>query len=333
MVKVIVAKTRADMRAFFQAADNAGYKREEIKYLKRYAATPLNLLSANGPQAYLVAKRDGKPVFRVLTGVDYRFVQTKNEKTGYFSLLDGDKDEEAINAILDAVMDMQRKWGMQRLIGPVSPDGTGFFMGAGEGDFESARGLFTNPDAAFQCGILRKRGFLDAETQNAFEIATREENPLSDIARKAEERFHLTVRRMKPGIFAAEWIRCICSVSKEAPQKEMHVLLERLRPFIDKKHSYIVLSRDVCLGYLVTLKKSRGILRATTLITNPDHFSAPAVLCLIEAFLKGVREHGVSKAEVSVINSENLRSERLVLRYAGQKKRRYTLFTKNVCEN
>lgn len=333
MLEIMEVKTRADMRAFFKAAKHTGYFPEEEKYIKRYAVAPLSLLSGNGPQAYFVARRNGKPVFRAITGVDLRFNQKQGTKTGYFSLFDGEEDKEAAEAVLQAIMDKQRAWGMEKVIGPISPDGSGFFMGAGEGDFSKCRGIFTGPDSAFAARILRDNGFEEEQIENAFEITAGKENPLSGVTQKAEKRFDVKIVKMKTGIFRERWINDILSVSKEAPEKEMRLILERVRPYMDKRHSYIAYSGGVCAGYLVSFKRFRGVLRATTLITSEGCFSAPVVLSLIGKYLDGIEKRHIKTFEVSVINHLNIRSERLVLRYNGKKTRSYTLFTKNVGQN
>lgn len=333
MLEVMEAKTRAEMRAFFKAGRQCGYMPGEVKYLKRYAVPPLSLLSQNGPQAYLVAKRDGKPVFRALTGVDMRYNEIRGEKTGYFSLFDGEKDKEAAEAVLSAIFEKQRAWGTDELIGPISPDGSGFFMGAGEGDFEKSRGIFTGPESTFSKEILSQNGFREKQVENAFYVTADNNNPLSEITRKAEKRFGIEIRRMKTGLFRDRWVKDILSVSKDAPEKEMRLILERVRNYIDKRHSYAAFISGACAGYLLSLKPYGGILRATTLITDSGHFSAPVVLSLIGRYLEDIKKNGEKTFEVSVINHQNIRSERLVLRYGGVKMRSYTLFTKNAQQN
>ncbi|MBQ5771202.1 MAG: hypothetical protein IIW08_08500, partial [Clostridia bacterium] len=314
----------------FKTSGHSGYFLYERRYLERYAFAPLSPLSANGPQVLLIAERDGKPVFRALAGADMRYNRLNGSKTGYFSLFDGEKDKEAAQAILDAVFEKQRAWGMGKVIGPVSPDGSGFFMGAGEGDFEKKRGIFTGPDSSFQARILRENGFDEVQSENAFEITVNDKNPLSEITRKAEKRFRIEIANMRTGLLCDRWIRDILSVSKDAPEKDMRLLLERIRPFIDKKFSYSAYADGVCAGYLVSLKPLSGIHRAATLITGAGHFSAPVVLSLIGRYLTDIESEGIRTIEVSVINYQNIRSERLVLRYGGKKVRSYTLFTKNV---
>jgi len=332
MLEIMEAKTRAEMRAFFKATRHNGYLPVEVRYLKRYAAPPLSLLSQNGPQAYLIAKRDGKSVYRALTGVDVNYNEKTGTKTGYFSLFDGEPDKEAAQAILNAVFEKQRAWGTDELIGPVSPDASGFFMGAGEGDFEKSRGAFTGADASFSKEILKANGFKEIQVENAFMVAA-EKNPLSGITRKAEKRFHIEIRRIKAGLFRERWIKDILSVSKDAPEKEMRLILERVRPYVDKKRSFAAFMDGACAGYLLTLKPYGGVLRATTLMTASDRFSAPVVLSLIGKYLEETEKSGIKSFEVSVINHQNIRSERLVLRYGGQKTRSYTLFTKKAQQN
>lgn len=333
MIEVVKVKTRADMRAFFKAAKHAGYVPCEERYLKRYAVPPLSLLSANGPQVYFVAKRDGRPVFRAITGIDFRYTRATGTNTGYFSLFDGENDREAIQAVLDEIIKKQRAWGMEEVIGPISPDASGFFMGAGEGDFTGRRGVFTGPDSSFQAEILRKNAFTEKQVENAFEISARLKNPLSDVTRKAEERFSVEVRKMRTGLLRDGWIKNILSVSKDAPDKEMRLVLERVRRYIDKKHSYLAFIGGVCAGYLISFKRFGNVLRATTLMTSPEHFSSPVVLSLIGRFLEETEKEGAESFEVSVINHQNIRSERLVLRFGGKKVRSYTLFTKKVGQN
>ncbi len=333
MLEVMEARTRAEMRAFFKAGRHCGYMPKEVRYFKRFAVPPLSLLSQNGPQAYLVAKRDGKPVFRALTGVDVSYNEIKGKKTGYFSLFDGEKDKEAAEAVLSEIYRKQRAWGTDELIGPISPDGSGFFMGAGEGDFEKSRGIFTGPDSAFSKKILSENGFREIQVENAFYVTADNNNPLSEIMRKAEKRFQVEIQKMKTGLFRDRWVKDILSVSKDAPEKEMRLILERVRNYIDKRHSYTASVNGACAGYLLSLKPYGGILRATTLITDTDHFSAPVVLSLIGRYLEDIKKNGEKTFEVSVINHQNIRSERLVLRYGGVKMRSYTLFTKNAQQN
>lgn len=321
------------MRAFFQMNKHLGYKREEDRYLKTYAAGPLSPLINNGPRAYLCAMRDDKCVFRALTGVDMRYVQTAGKKAGYFSLFEGEKDAEAAKAVMDKIMLLQRKWGMDEVVGPISPDGSGFFMGAGDGEFKEKRGILTGVNAEFSSKILRDNGFSVLETENAYEIEIGKENPLSAMSRKAGERFGLKVERMNPGVFSEKWKRDIASVSDDLPEEELLRTLDRIRKFICPECSFIAFSKDVPLGYLLTLKDKDGYLRATTLMTKKGVFTPPVVIVLAGAFWDACIDRAVKTCEVSMINDKNYRSYRLVLRFGGRKTRAYTQFTKNVRQN
>lgn len=332
MLTVIEAATRAQMRAFFKAGKNAGYLKEEEKYLKLYALTPLNPLFSNGPRAFLCAYRDGKPVFRALTGVDFRYVNLTGNRTGYFSLFDGENDREAAEMILEEIMIRQRKWKTDKVTGPLSPDGSGFFMGAGEGGFERPRGLFTGPDGRFSAGVLRDNGFTACDTENAYLVSVPKENPLSELCRKAEERYGAEVAKLKPRIFDERWKEKIASVSEDQKKQELIKFLDRIRRHIDKNFSFFAKGEGGACGYLISFKSGNGILRGTTLMTREGAYSAPCALSLIGAFLNECSKRGVKEAEVSVINQKNLRSERLVLRYGGVKIREYTQFTKIVTQ-
>ena len=333
MVNVIEVRTRAQMRAFFKAAASKGYKKEEIRYLKTYCVPPMNPLFHNGPQAYLYCERDGKPVFRALTGMDRMFAEKTGRKLGYFSLFEGEEDEEATKCILNEIMKRQKEWGAEEVRGPVSPDGSGFFMGAGEGDFYKDRGLFTGVENGFIRRILIENGFEEADSENAYRMETPKENPLLAVTSKAGERFGVRIKKMKPGVFDERWKKEIARVTDHLPEGETALFLDRIRKYIDKNHSFVAFEKGEVLGYLVSFKKGKGILRATTLMTKTGAFVTPCVLNLIDAFLSSVRRRNILKFEISVINERNIRSERLVLRFGGEKTRRYTQFTKKVREN
>ena len=64
---------RPDERAFFRFSRECGYFLGEQKYLNVCARAVMNPLAANGPVEFLVAERDGKTVFRAMTGFDRRY--------------------------------------------------------------------------------------------------------------------------------------------------------------------------------------------------------------------------------------------------------------------
>ena len=80
MLEVIRCERRGHFRSFFSLSGMAGYWKEEARFLKTYAGPALNALCANGPTAYFLAFRDGKPVFRAFTGIDFMYQQKTGEK-------------------------------------------------------------------------------------------------------------------------------------------------------------------------------------------------------------------------------------------------------------
>ncbi len=81
-----------------------------------------NPLFKNGPHALFMATDDeGRPIGRILTGIDENLNEVRGFKQGYFSMFECVNDAEAAKLLLDAAVQWQKSCGMNTVIGPLSP--------------------------------------------------------------------------------------------------------------------------------------------------------------------------------------------------------------------
>jgi len=331
MLEIMVCMRPADYRTFFALSGQAGYDQWECGYLKTYAHPALNPLCANGKTAFLMAKRDGKCVFRALTGRDEIYIGKTGRNAGYFSLFDGEKDEEAASFVLSEIMRMQIAWGSEEIIGPVSPDGSGFFHGLNEGWNErEACGILTGPPGGWKSKVIKNAGFAEMERDNAYLIPTPENNLYEEAAKKAMERFSVSIKRIAPGMFRERWKQSIGALSEEVTRVDLYRMLDRIAPVIQPEFSFLAMRGNEPLGYLLSLKGKEKCLRASTIFTKRTVWSPPVTTSLLSALIAALIENGVKEIEASVISEENMLSNQLVLALGGRLHRRYTRFSRKL---
>lgn len=328
MIEVKVLRTRAELRAFFEI--DKGYLREEAKYLGINARPEINPLCANGECAYILCRRDGKSVFRAFTGIDEIYCARTGQRQGYFALFDGEDDRRAACAVLGEIENCQRKWGARSIIGPVSPDGSGLFMGVGSGTEENGRGIFTGAVNEFKMDVLKENGYAECVKEGAYMIDVPDENPFSALSEKARIRFGLEARPLRENRFAKAWKKHLSSVTNEIPPKDFFRFLEKIERFIAFDHSFLLFTNSGCIGYLLCLKSKNSVPRVITLMTKKGIFTPPAALVLTDRVLTSFRNADIKKYEASVIDERNFPSFSILSHVNARKNRIYTQFIKNI---
>lgn len=135
MDEIVVSKRPNGRFSAFSAA--CGYTRAERAFLKKHAFSPRNPLFANGPVWFVTVNGKDGVRARVMTGADRVYEARTGCKRGYFALFDSAGDEDAVRAALEEACRLQREWGNVEMVGPLSPDGSGFLCGVGAADRKS----------------------------------------------------------------------------------------------------------------------------------------------------------------------------------------------------
>ncbi len=329
MLDVRICECAGDMRKFFALSDK-DYLPEECRYLKRYVNGLINPLYHNGRMAFLIAVRDGKAVFRVLTGTDEVYKRLSGKKMGYFALFDGEEDEAAATALLKKAYQLQQSWGNEYLLGPVSPDGGGFFNGLSASDVGMNRGVMTGPGSRWKLELLSKQGFQPHEKEMAYKVEIPDGNPYLQPALQAQKRFSVEIEAIRTGIFREKWMRDISYVYAPERRNDTYMMLDKLKPVIIKRHSFIAYTSGTPAGFMLSLKGSNGLIRATTVFTSRDQFSPPVTLGIIAVFIESCHRFGIKTIEASVIDSRNFASNRQIRALGGRQDREYIRFIRKL---
>lgn len=88
-----------------------------------------NMLFGYGPHTMFLARRNGRVIGRILTGIDAGFNWDNNLKSAWFSLFECEKDEEAATALISACERWAASHGMDMLRGPIAPDNGDSYRG------------------------------------------------------------------------------------------------------------------------------------------------------------------------------------------------------------
>lgn len=337
MNEVLVSKRPNGRFAAFSAA--CGYTRAERAFLRSYAFSPRNPLYANGPMRFVTVNGQKGVRARILTGVDRVYEAQTGYRRGYFALFDSAGDEEALRAALEEACRLQREWENVEMIGPLSPDGSGFFCGVGMASADEvpfrqdARGVLTGACNPVAERVLLRMGARAEAVNAAYSIRVPEENALREPAARAASRFGLRVETLRAAPFCEAWMQRILELSGSREKNEAAKLLACLRPLVDGRHSFAVCAGEEVRGYLLALRERGGCLRFTTLLTKPGTVSAPVAAVLLSAAVDSCIESGEKWVEASVIREDNLRSRALAERFKARAVRRYTQYIINVAIN
>lgn len=228
---------------------------------------PRHHLLHNGEYAHLVALREGRPVFSLLTGVDRRFVRLSGERQGWFSHLEGQDDPEAARAVFEAAAAFQRDLGMERLIGPEAPSGR----------FQPGILAEGERSAPHLDRLLRENGFTVLRESAAFSVLTGALEGLGRAAARASSAHGVELRREG---FSKDSCRAVYSLyePRRLPFEDFAQALSEMRPL--ELFLASVYGQDA--GFAL-VRPDGELARVETVMVAPRFQRGPALLCLLDA--------------------------------------------------
>lgn len=231
------------------------------------SAPKAHRLLQNGECVQLVALREGRPVFSMVTGVDRRFVRETGERQGWFAFVEGADDPEAARELTAAAAAFQRSMGMERFAGPVPPDGR-FQPGL------KAEGADAAPHLD---RLLTACGFSVLREYHAFRIPPGGLPGMGSAAAWARSVHGASVRRER---FSRASCRAVYGLY--APNRldfdEFSAYLDAMRPFA----LYIASIRGADAGFAL-VRREGAARRVETVMVAPRFQRGPALLCLLDA--------------------------------------------------
>lgn len=271
---------------------------------------PRHHLLHNGESAHLVALREGRPVFSVLTGVDRRFLSLTGERQGWFSCLEGRDDPEAARAVFEAAAAFQRGLGMQRLIGPDALPGR-FQPGI------LAEGERSTPHLD---RLLRGNGFSVLREAAAFTVPAGALEGLGRAAARASSAHGVKVRREG---FSKASCRAVYGLyePRRLPFEEFAQALSEMRPL----EVFLATVRGQDAGFAL-VRPDGELERVETVVVAPRFQRGPALLCLLNALSSRLGP----KVLTGAIDPDNAPSHLVVRALGGREFERWRVYVREL---
>lgn len=271
---------------------------------------PRHSLLRNGEYAHLVALRQGRPVFSMLTGVDRRFVRLTGERQGWFSCLEGQDDPEAARAVLEAAAAFQRDLGMERLIGPDAPPGR----------FQPGILAEGERSAPHLDRLLRENGFAVHRESAAFSVPVGVLAGLGRAAARARDAYGVELRREG---FSKASCRAVFGLyePRRLPFEEFAKVLAEMRPL----ELYLAAVRGQDAGFAL-VRPEGALARVETVMVAPRFQRGPALLCLLDALSSRLG----SKVLTGAIDPDNAPSLMVVRALGGREFERWRVYIRDL---
>ncbi len=274
-------KTRRDLKAFIYLPEriHAGHKNWVHPIFmddRKYFDKDKNKAFGYCDTTLLLARRDGRPVGRIMGIINHRFNEHRNERTARFGYFEVYEDKEAFTALLRAVEGWARAKGMTKIVGPYGfsdQDPEGFLI---EG-FEHHATIATYYNFEWMPKFLGEDGYAKDIDWFVYKIAVPKEPPefYKKIFERAMKRGTYELLEFKSRKEIKPWIRPVLSLMNEcymagniygfAPleEKEMDDLAKRYLPLLDPRFVKVVKKGDEVLAFVIAMPDmSEGIRKA-----------------------------------------------------------------------
>ena len=317
----------SELKYFWSLSSRLDYSAQECAYIKNFLSPAVNPLAANGPCAYLVAFKNGIPVQRLITGLDLRSAAARGKREGWLALFDGYRDPEASFLLLSYALKLQKEFGSTSLAGPLSPDGSGYLLGAQTEDGE--RGILTAPCGTWQREALESLGFLPIKHYMSANILLQADSVFASVYQKAEKRFKITVTPLKLSWFS-DSAKKIGAFYLETLRADALRFVTHLKKFIDEDCSYIAGTGRHTIGYVLVFKDGKRQRRIATLMTDKSALAPQACVLLLGSVRKQLLKNGKTDAEVSLVDIDGGESLGLLKRFKAEKTNEFTVYNKQL---
>lgn len=326
MLSVSQCESARQMRLFFRLSALFGYRGAEARYLQRFVHPAVNPLAGNGPMCFLIAQENGKITGRVLTYRDERYIAATGRNRGFFALFDA-LDARTGAKLLERVGMIQRQWGSEEILGPVSPNGSGFFQGLSDhetGALLSGKSHFAAHEA------LKRAGFVEEGWALSYQIAVPAQNPFAELAKKVQARFQMQVERFDGLGGKGRLARCVSQASAPHIRADLMREFGHIAPLIAPRFSFAVIQNGVCVGYLLSIRDRKTPLRIATLETAEGAYTPAVAALILDAICESCREQGLQTVNVSTIEADNFPSWSLVQRFSVREKCKFYRYIQKV---
>lgn len=344
----MLEKTKRGIRDFMDLPGRL-YQQDPNWVPPMYGMQLRSLLGENNPllsgeHAFFMAYDNGRPVARVLAGVDERLNERIGEKRGYISLFESENQLEYARAVLDAALAYLRKLGMTRVVGPNTPGFDDFSKGLLVEGFDGPPMIFNPYNPSYYATFLTEYGFVKHRDHFAYHLrlADYPSHAYEGLSELAQKRFkfrvtHVDLRKANTEKLADE----VATVIREAFPDEWELLPPTQKDILDEMRALLQFTTTdlivmayagerpigilVCFpDYNRLLKASRGRLfpfgwlalllqkpravRCSMMFVTPDYQNKAVNVAMTLTAYRRAKEIGIEEVEASTIDETNLPS-------------------------
>lgn len=165
MLEVSEVRSNSDRRAFIDLP----YRlyRHEPNYvpllrsqMREFLDPSRNVQLQRGPYTLLLARRNGRAVGRIMTGIDQAYDLQNGTRSAWISLFECEQSEDAAAVLFAACADWARSHGAQTLRGPESPDNSDSFRGVLAFGFDGPPAMLNTYNPPWYVDYFEQNGFV-----------------------------------------------------------------------------------------------------------------------------------------------------------------------------
>lgn len=281
MLRVMELKpTRKNLRAFIGLPfeiyrDDPNWVPPLIAGQMRMLLGKQNGLFKNGVHKFFMAYEDGRPVARVLVGIDDKLVARTGVKEGYFSLFESYDRPEYAKAVLDAAADFLRGEGIAVMIGPNPPTFDDFQKGLLIEGFDGQPFLYNAYNQRYAVDLLTGYGMTKYCDHYAYRLELKDftAERYEVLLERAQNRFGFRVQQIDPRGDLRTQIRDVARCVSEAFPRHWNLLppteadiereFRRLRRLIDPRYAMLAYAGERPVGFTLALPDYNQLLKRT----------------------------------------------------------------------
>ncbi len=368
MIEVIEVKSKKDLDDFIKLpysfySKDPFYVPPLINEMQKQFSDK-NPFFIHATARYFLAKKEGKLAGRIISIINQRHIEFHNERAGSFGFFESSNDQEVASALLDKVLEILRREGMEIIRGPMNfstNEECGFLI---EG-FNNPPMLMTPCNPAYYNDLMEGYGMTKSKDLYAYIYDTAEELP-EKILRVAEiaVKNGVNVRPLNKKVFDYE-MNIFKDVYNSAWEKnwgfipltseEITYLGKSLKSIVVPELTLIAERGKEPVGFMGLLPDFNFVLKHMNGKINPvsimkalyyskkikdlrllllgikkEYRTKGVDALLFREGFKGIKKGGYRRVEFSWILEDNLPVQRLVEMMGGRLYKKYRIYEKRL---
>lgn len=329
-----------------------------------------NKLFDNGPHAFFMAYENGKPLARVLVGINERLNKKTKKKEGYISLFETVPSEKIARLIFDQAVGWLKKRDMNAVVGPVSPDNGDSDRGLLYKGFNGSPVIMNVYNPPYYVTYFENYQFIKYFDLFAyyFDLKNFQKLPYEKfipVIRYAMKKYRYRIDRINLANEEQEKKDLKKIIDLAMPEileffirpnlEELSAEINRLKPYLDSDLAYIARAGDEPIGFLIgfpdyhqVLKKLNGNfsllstlkylwyrnkidgMRVYFQMVVPQYQNKAVVEAMYWYLFQAVKAKKYSFIEGSLIRDDNEKSKICIEKAGGKLYRVYRVFRRNI---